>query len=96
MVRPESTEATIIVDDRNWEAFPPRRSLPLKVLALGLWIYTVALGIILIAASDLVCGSVVVASTIVVVWAIMLTILILGQTREAKRDEERREREKDW
>ncbi len=96
MVRPESTEATIIDDDRNWEVFPPQRSLPLKVLALGLWIYTVALGITLIVASDLVCGSVIVATTIVVVWAIMLTILILGQTREAKRDEERREREKDW
>ena len=96
MVRPDSTEATIIVDDRNWEVFPPQRSLPLKVLALGLWIYTVALGITLIVASDLVCGSVIVATTIVVVWAIMLTILILGQTREAKRDEERREREKDW
>jgi Na+/proline symporter len=96
MVRPESTEATNIDDDRNWKAFPPQRSLPLKVLALGLWIYTVALGIVLIAASDLVCGSVVVASTIVVVWAIMLTILILGQTREAKTNEERRQREKGW
>ncbi len=95
MVRPESTEATNIVDDMNWEVPPPRRSLPLKVLALGLWVYTVSLGIILIVASDLVCGSVVVASTIVVVWAIMLTILILGQTKEAKVNEERRERGRD-
>ncbi len=74
--------------------FPPRRSLPLKVLALGLWIYTVALGIVLIVASDLVCGSVVIATTIVVLWAIMLTILILGQTKEAKVNEERRMRDK--
>ncbi len=96
MVRPESTEATSIVDDRNLEMFPPRRSLPLKVLALGLWIYTVALGIVLMVASALVRGSAIVASTIVVVWAIMLTILILGQTRESKTNEERREREKDW
>jgi len=77
------------------EVFPPRRSLPLKVLALGLCIYTVALGMILIVASDLVCGSVVVASTIVVVWAVMLTILILGQTKETKVNEERREQGKD-
>ena len=94
MVRPQSTEATNIEDDRNWEMFPPRRSLPLKVLALGLWIYTVALGIVLIVASDLVCGSVVIATTIVVLWAIMLTILILGQTKEAKINEERRMQDK--
>jgi Na+/proline symporter len=94
MVRPQSTEATNIENDRNWEMFPPRRSLPLKVLALGLWIYTVALGIVLIVASDLVCGSVVIATTIVVLWAIMLTILILGQTKEAKVNEERRMRDK--
>jgi len=94
MVRPQSTEATNIEDDRNWEMFPPRRSLPLKVLALGLWIYTVALGIVLIVASDLVCGSVVIATTIVVLWAILLAILILGQTKEAKINEERRMREK--
>ncbi len=95
MVRPISTEAIIIDNNMNWAIYPPQRSLPLKVLALGLWIYTVSLGIILMVASDLVCGSVVVASTIIVVWAVMLTILILGQTKEAKVNEERREREKD-
>lgn len=96
MVRPHSTEATNIDDDRNWEVFPPERSLPLKVLALGLWLYTVTLGIVLIVDYDLVCGSVVIATVIVVAWAVMLTILILGQTKEAKIDEERRKQEKGW
>ena len=74
-----------IEDDREWEVFPPKRSFPLQMLAVFLYVYTVAIGVALIVASDELCGSVIVATTVLVIWAVLLTILILGQAREGKR-----------
>ncbi len=65
--------------------FPPKRSFPLQMLAIFMYFYTVAIGVALIVASDELCGSVVVATTVIVVWAVLLTILILGQAREGRR-----------
>ena len=75
----------------QWELYPRRRSLPLRVLALAMYVYTVAIGVGLIVAPDVLCGSVVVATTVLVVWAVVLTVLVLGQARGAKADEERRQ-----
>ena len=85
MFDPSSTEAVTIDDDSEWDLYPRRRSFPLQMLAIFMYFYTVAIGIALIVASDQLCGSVIIATTVLVVWAALLTILILGQAKEGKR-----------
>ncbi len=85
MFSPSWTEAVTIDDDSEWDLYPRRRSFPLKMLAIFMYFYTVAIGVALIVASDELCDSVLVATTVLVVWAALLTMLILGQTREGRR-----------
>lgn len=68
----------------------PKSSLTLRLLALAMFVYTVAIGIVLIVIPGVICGSVIIATTIIVIWAAVLTILVMEQTKEAKADEVRR------
>lgn len=68
----------------------PRSSLTLRLFGLAMFVYTVAIGIALIVAPGVICGSVIIATTIIVIWAGALTILVMEQTKEAKANEERR------
>lgn len=71
---------------------PSRPPFRYRMLALALYIYTVALGLFLIIQPELVCGSVAVAVSIILVWAVLLTILIVGE----KRSEGTKEQGEDW
>jgi len=71
---------------------PARPPFKYRMLALGLYTYTVALGLFLIIRPELVCGSVTVAVSIIVVWAILLTILVVGE----RRNETPTEQGEDW